>query len=118
MLYEVITIFNPINITYFCNFAGASALLVPKEGDNVLYVNSVNYEQAKAEALGVTVELIRREENLMEKIARQASSKRFAVDTLQIEGWRALAKAVGGEEKLEIVSNQIRELRKIKDHAA
>ena len=110
-------IFNQINIAYFCNFAGASALLIRKKGDNVLYVNSVNYEQAKTEAEDVTVELIKRGENLMEKIARQASNKRFAVDTLQIEGWRALAKAVGGEEKIEIASKQIRELRKIKDNA-
>jgi len=109
-------VFNQINMAYFCNFAGALALLIPQKGDNVLYVNGVNYEQAKAEAKDVTVELIKREEILMEKIAKQSSSKRFAVDTLQIEGWRALAKAVGGEEKLEIASKQIRELRKIKDN--
>ena len=110
-------IFNQTNMAYFCNFAGASALLVPQKGDNVLYVNGVNFEQAKAEAKDVTVDLIKRDENLMEKIAKQSSSKKFAVDTLQIEGWRALAKEVGGEEKLEIAGNKIRELRRIKDQA-
>jgi Xaa-Pro aminopeptidase len=108
-------IFNQANMTYFCNFGGAAALRIPQKGENTLFVNGVNYEQAKAEAKDGSVELIRRGENLFEKIAKQSSSKRFAVDALQIEGWRALAKAVGGEEKLEIASNQIRELRMIKD---
>ena len=81
----------------------------------MLYVSGVNYEQAKAEAKDVTVELLKRGENLMEKIAKQAPAKKFAVDTLPIESWRALAKAVGGEEKLEPANNLIRELRKIKD---
>jgi Xaa-Pro dipeptidase len=34
---------------------------------------------------------------------------------LPIESWRALAKSVGGEEKLEPANNLIREIRKIKD---
>jgi len=108
-------IFNQANMTYFSNFAGATALLIPQKGDNILYVNGVNYEQAKAETKDVTVEPIKRGENLMEKIAKRSSNKRFAVDMLPIESWRALAKAVGGEEKLEIADNQIQELRKIKD---
>ncbi len=76
---------------------------------------AVNYEQAKAEAKGLTVELLKRGENLMEKIAKHSPRQKFAVDSLPIESWRALAKAVGGEEKLEPASNLIRELRKIKD---
>jgi Xaa-Pro aminopeptidase len=51
----------------------------------------------------------------MEKIANHAFAKKFAVDTLPIESWRALAKSVGGEEKLEPANNLIREIRKIKD---
>ena len=46
----------------------------------------------------------------MEKIANQTASKKpskFAVDTLPIESWRALAKAFGGEEKLEPANNLI-----------
>jgi Xaa-Pro dipeptidase len=81
----------------------------------MLYVSSVNCEQAKAETRGLTVELLKRGENLMEKIANHSSANKFAVDTLPIESWRALAKAVGGEEKLEPANNLICELRKIKD---
>ncbi|HLN89031.1 MAG TPA: Xaa-Pro peptidase family protein [Candidatus Binatia bacterium] len=107
-------IFNQTNITYFTNFPGATALLIPEQGENILYVPEVNYEQAKAEAKGATVELLKRGENLMEKIAKQAPAKRFSVDTLPNESWRALSKEVGGEEKLEPANNLIRELRKTK----
>ncbi len=75
-------IFNQTNLTYFTNFSGATALLIPEQGESILYVSGVNYEQAKAEAKGVTVELLKRGENLMEKIAKQAPNKKFSVDTL------------------------------------
>jgi Xaa-Pro dipeptidase len=107
-------IFNQTNLTYFTNFSGAIALLISEQGEDVLYVSGVNYEQAKTEAKDVTVELLKRGENLMEKIANNTSAKKFAVDTLPIESWRALAKAVGGEEKLEPANNLIRDLRKTK----
>jgi Xaa-Pro dipeptidase len=108
-------IFNPINIIYFANFSGATALLIPEKGENILYVPGVNYEQAKEETKGLTVELLNRGENLMERIAGQISSKKLSVDSLPIESWRSLVKAVGGEEKLELANNLIRDLRKIKD---
>ncbi len=68
-------IFNPTNLTYFTNFSAATALYIPEQGDCTLYVSTVNYEQAKAEAKGVNVELLKRGENLMEKIAKQAPTK-------------------------------------------
>ncbi len=113
--YGNFAVFNAVNLTYLTGFSGAAALLIPEQGDSILYVSAVNYEQAKAEAKDTTVELFKRGENLMEKIAKQASAKAFTVDTLPIESWRALAKAVGGEEKLQLANNLIRELRKVKD---
>jgi Xaa-Pro dipeptidase len=108
-------IFEQNNIVYFTNFSGGAALLIPEDGENTLYVGSVNYEQAKAEVKGSVVELLERNENLMEKIAKQVPNKRLSVDTLPIERWQSLAKAVGGEEKLDPAKNLICELRKIKD---
>jgi Xaa-Pro dipeptidase len=108
-------IFNQANLTYFANFSGATALYIPKQGESILYVSGVNYEQAKAEAKDVTVELLKGEENLMDKIAKLSPDKKLAVDTMPVESWHALVKAVGGEEKLEPSGNLIRELRKIKD---
>ncbi len=108
-------IFNPTNILYFSNFSGATALLIPEKGENILYVSGVNYEQAKEEVKGLNVELLNRGENLFEKIARRIPSQKLSVDTHQIESWRTLAKAVGGEEKLESANTLIRDLRIIKD---
>ncbi|HEX7482653.1 MAG TPA: Xaa-Pro peptidase family protein, partial [Candidatus Bathyarchaeia archaeon] len=108
-------IFNQTNLIYFTNFSGATALYIPEQDDPILYVSGVNYEQAKTEAKGVVVELLKRGENLMDKIAKQAPNKKFSVDSLPIESWRALANAVGGQEKLESISGLIRELRGIKD---
>jgi len=108
-------IFNQTNLAYFTNFQGATALYIPEQGDCTLYVSGVNYEQAKAEVKSLTVELLKRGDNLMEKIANQARAKKFAIDTLNIESWHALAKAVGGEERLELINNLIRELRSVKD---
>jgi Xaa-Pro dipeptidase len=108
-------IFNQTNITYFTNFPGAAALLIPEQGENVLYVSGVNYEQAKAEEpKDASVKLLNRGENLMEKIAKQAPNRKFSVDTLPVDRWRALAQAVGGEEKLELANNLILDMRKIK----
>lgn len=116
--FDFFLIFNSTNLTYFTNIPGATAMLIPEQGESVLYVSAVNYEQAKAETFGLTVELLKRGEKLMEKIANETSSKKpckFAVDTVPIESWRALAKALGGEEKIEPANNLIQEMRKIKD---
>jgi Xaa-Pro dipeptidase len=110
-----VVIFNPTNLTYFSGFSGAAALLIPESGENVLFVSAVNYEQAKAEAKGLTVQLLKRGENLMEKIAKQSPAAKYAVDSLSVESWRDLAKAVGGEGKLESASSLIRDLRMVKD---
>lgn len=107
-------IFNQTNLTYFTGFSGATALLIPEQGENILYVSGVNYEQAKAEVKGLSVQLLKRGENLMEKIAKQSASKKFGVDALPFESWRALAKIVGREENLQPINEVIRELRSVK----
>ena len=116
--FDFFLIFNGVNVTYFTGFPGATALLIPEQGESVLYVSGVNYEQAKAETDGLTVELLKRGENLMEKIASQTASKKpskIAVDTVPIESWQALAKAFGSESKIEPAGSIIREIRKVKD---
>ena len=116
--FDYFLIFNSTNLTYLTEFSGATALLIPKQGESVLYVSSVNFEQAKAETSGLTVDLLRRAENLEDKIAGYTSSNKpvkFAVDSLPIEIWRILAETVGGEKNLELANNLIQELRKVKD---
>jgi Xaa-Pro aminopeptidase len=111
-------VFNGANLIYFTGFSGASALLIPKNGESTVYVYGVNYEHAKAEGNGFTVELVKRDENLMVKIAKQAEGfeiRKLAVDALNIESWRVLAKSIGGEKRLKADSSFIQELRKVKD---
>ena len=111
-------IFNSANLIYLTGFSGASALLISKDGENTVYVYNVNYEQAKAEGKAFRVELVKRDENLMAKIAKQASAfeiKRLVVDVLNTESWRALSKFLGGENMLAVNIGFLRELRKVKD---
>ncbi len=112
---DTFLVFNPANIAYFTGFQGATALLIRQDGENMLFVSGVNYEQAKAEVRDFTVQLLKRGENVMEKIAQQTLATKLSVDTLPIDSWRALAKAVGGEEKLEPINHVIRSLREVKD---
>jgi Xaa-Pro dipeptidase len=111
-------IFNWANLLYFAGFPGAVSLLIPRDGESTIYVYGVNYEQAKAESKGFRVELLKRDENLMAKIAEKAKDykiKKLAVDALNIESWRTLAKAIGSEEIVEANSSFVQELRKVKD---
>jgi len=78
-------------------------------------VSAVNFERAKAEVKCAVVEPLKRGENLVEKIAKQALGRTFTVDTLPIESWLAFAKTVGGEKKLQSANHLILEMRKVKD---
>ncbi|MEM3579158.1 MAG: Xaa-Pro peptidase family protein [Candidatus Bathyarchaeia archaeon] len=106
------------NMLYFAGFPGAACLLFPRDGENMLYVYGVNYEQAKAEGKGFHVELVKRDENLMAKVAAQAIEygvKKLAFDTLTVENYRSLAKGLRGKAKLKPQGMLIWELRKVKD---
>src|SRR3990170_6850450 len=111
-------VFNSANLLYFTGFPGASALLTPRDGECAIYVYGVNYEQAKAEGKGFRVELVKRDENLMAKIAREADDHRIrklAVDALGVENWRSLIKEVKGKTALSVKPSFVSELRMVKD---
>lgn len=110
-----IAIFNPSNINYLCGFQSANALFIPPEGSCKLIVSSVNFEQAKAEAKDAEIKVFKRGENLMEKIAELAPNSKIGIDTLSIENWRSLSKAMGGDEKIEVINRLIQEQRCVKD---
>jgi len=109
---------NEVNLLYFTGFSGATCLLIPKDGESIIYVYSVNYEQAKAEGKGFRVELVKRSENLMTKIATQVGTfeiEKLALDTLNLENYRNLAKKLGGETRLKVQNKLVWELRRVKD---
>jgi Xaa-Pro aminopeptidase len=113
-------VFNGANLTYLTGFSGASALLIPKSGESRVYVYGVNYAQAEAELGDFRVDLVKRGESLMVKIAEQASAlgiKRLAVDASSVEGWRALSEALSGEKTVEVDRSFLQELRKVKDES-
>jgi Xaa-Pro aminopeptidase len=111
-------IFNSVNQQYFLGFPGTTALLVPSEGESTVYVYGVNYEQAKAQGSGFKVELVKADENLMAKIAKQAADckvRKLAVDALGVESWLSLTKELPNQTTLEVNSGYVAALRAVKD---
>jgi len=105
------------NIFYFTSAVGAARLLIPAEGENVLYVYGVNYEAAKAEAKGCGVELVKRGEDADKKLAEQAKRlklKRLGFDTLDASLYMKLRRALKGT-RLRALSQLVWDLRKVKD---
>ncbi len=109
---------NGLNMFYLSSTQGASCMFIPKKDQSIIYVYSVNYEGVKADGKGFNVELVKRGENLMEKIAKQAKAcgvKKLAVDALSVEAYHGLMKNLRGNAKLKIRNDLISDLRKIKD---
>jgi Xaa-Pro aminopeptidase len=116
--YDGFLITNGMNLFYLSGVLGASCLLIPKKGENTIYVYGVNYEQAKADGKGFKVEQVKRGENLMNKIAAQAKTcriKNLALDAMSIESYRSLAKELRGKARLKLQGNLVSELRQVKD---
>jgi Xaa-Pro aminopeptidase len=111
-------ILNEAHLLYFAGFPGAACILIPRNGENMLYVYSVNYEQAKAEGKGFEVELIKGGENLMAKVAAQVKAfeiKKLAFDMLSVKNYRTLVKGLRGKTRLKPQNALVWELRKIKN---
>jgi len=111
-------VMNEANMLYLAGFPGAISLLIPKDGETILYVYSVNYEQAKAEGKEFTVELLKRKENLMQTIARKVAElgiRKLAIDSLSFENYRMLSKGLRKKARMYARSRLIWELRKLKN---
>jgi len=106
-----------INIFYFTNALGATRLLIPAEGENILYVYGVNYEEAKKTARECRVDLVKRGEDADKKVAKlikQLKLKRVGFDALDASIYLKLKSSLKGT-KLKAMSNLVWELRKVKD---
>jgi Xaa-Pro aminopeptidase len=109
---------NEANSLYFTGFLGATCLLIPEDGESTIYVDGRYYEQAKAEGKEFKVELVKRNENWIRKVATHVEAfkiRKLAVDTLSFENFRNLAKMLRGEAELKTQGNLVWELRKVKD---
>ena len=110
-------ILNNANITYFTGFDGATALLIPQDGESILYISGTNFEQAKHEVKNVRVEMLGRGENLFQKVSQEVKisvKTKLSVDTMSIDSWRGLVKAVGDENCLVVAGNIVKSLRAVK----
>jgi Xaa-Pro aminopeptidase len=105
------------NILYFTGFLGAVRLLIPKEGENILYVYRLNYEAAKQTAKNCRVESVKRDESATKKIADQIKSlklKQVGFDAIDASAYLKLVKALKGV-KLKAQDKLVWELRRVKD---
>ncbi|MDH5531994.1 MAG: Xaa-Pro peptidase family protein [Candidatus Bathyarchaeota archaeon] len=105
------------NILYFTGFLGGARVLVPREGENVLYVYGVNYEEAKETARDCKVELVKTGEDADKKVADEVEVLklgRVGFDTLSASVYLELAKALKGVE-LKAKGKLVWELRSVKD---
>jgi len=105
------------NILYFTNFPSAVRLLVPKEGENILYVYRLNYEDAKQTAKNCRVEPVKRGESTNQKIADQVKSlklKQVGFDAIDASAYMKLTKSLKGI-KLKAQSKLVWKLRRVKD---
>jgi len=115
--FDAFLVTNEFNMLYFAGFPGAASLLISRKDQNTLYVYNVNYMQAKTEAKGFTVELLKRGENMMERISKQVKTlkaKKLAVDALGYESYRDLAKRLRGNARLKTRGDLIWALRRVK----
>jgi Xaa-Pro dipeptidase len=106
-----------INIFYFTNFLGATRLLIPAKGENILYVHGVNYEEAKETAKECQVNHVKRGEDADKKVAKQVKKlklKQVGFDTLEASIYLKLKRALKGI-RLKAMSQLVWELRKVKD---
>ena len=109
---------NEYNLLYFTGCPGIACLLIPETGQGTIYVYSVNYEQAKAETKGFEVKMMKRGQDLIAEVAKQVKAskvKKLAMDTLNFESYRSLAKELRGEAKLKAQNSLVWDLRKVKD---
>ena len=113
---------NEANLLYFTGCPGMACALIPKTGKNIVYVYSVNYQQAKTEANKFQVELVKRGENLATKIAKKVKAlriKNLGLDAItgvpMVADYLKLQKVLRGIAKVRIDNEPVRVLRKVKD---
>lgn len=115
---------NPANLLYFTEALGSTdtlggaVMLVPKEDDCTLHIYGVNYEWARTEIRNCGVELVRRGEDMVKKIAEQVKVlklKKLAFDTMNVQTHRKLGEALKGTARLEEKGECVGNLRRVKD---
>jgi Xaa-Pro aminopeptidase len=115
---------NPGSLLYFVETLGSTdtlggaMMLVPKEGECTLHIHGVNYEWAKAEIETCKVELVKRGEDIIKKVAKQVKEmklEKLAFDTLNVQTHRKLSESLKRAASLEEKGDCVWTLRRVKD---
>jgi len=105
------------NMQYFTGFSGGSMLLVPLEGENILFVYGVNYEAAKVEVKEASVDLVKPQEDLIKKIVEEMGDLKIRTvgfDSLKASTYLKF-KESSDKITLKSADDLIWTLRKVKD---
>jgi len=105
------------NIFYFTGFLGGARLLIPRDGENILYVHAVNYESAKQTTKNCNVKLVKMGKDVDLMIANQIKNlklKHVGFDELNTSIYLKLTKVLN-DDKLEARKKMVRDLREVKD---
>ncbi len=108
---------NEISILYFSGFLGGSRLLTLKDGENILYVYGVNYEDAKETAKDCVVELVKGREGVDLKLMDEIKSLKLGsvgFDVVEAHTYLKLKKGLKSV-RLKALGRLVWELRKVKD---
>lgn len=114
---------DPVSMLYFTKLVGApetlggGMILVPSRDESTLYIHGVNYEWAKAEAKDCQVELVKKGESVVGKIAndvKRLKLKKLGFDTMSLKMFQDLNKALKNTTDLESRSECVWKLRRVK----
>lgn len=106
------------NIYYFTGFLWGFKLLIPVDGESILFVHSTNYEAAREMAKSVRIDLVRIGEKADIKILNEMLKLKFkslGFDRLGANEYLKIKDTLKNL-RLESIYDAIWSLRKIKDH--
>lgn len=106
------------NMFYFTGFEDAVELFIPTEGENVLYVYGVNYDDAKATVKNCNVELMQRGEDPYKKVGdycKKLKPRKVGFDNLDVASFQGLKKNLK-KIQLKAARQAVWDLRKVKDN--
>jgi len=106
-----------INLVYFTNYLSEGKLLVPRDGESILYVDGRFYEEAQENAKGCKIELSKKKGALNEMVQSQMKDlklKHVGFDSLDAAVYLNFSKAL---DKTELIpkNETVMRLRSVKD---
>ncbi len=116
--YDGYVVANEINMLYLTEFLGATAMLIPRDGESTLFVYGVNYEDAKNGVKNCEIKLVERGKEAFKTLAEQTKSlrlKKLCFDTMSYQIHQKFRKNLQKEVTLEEKNEHIWTLRGVKD---